>query len=123
MLLSIAAYVFVGESVGRVLAPNPTLFYALSFLSISTVGSILVVRRTLVFQSETLLREDPDDLVTLARWRAGYIVTYALCEVLALFGLVLRMLGFSLAQVWPYYISGFVLMLFLGPKLPRAELN
>ena len=122
MLVSIALYVFVGEeAAGRAAAPNPTMFYAISFDSISLVGVIFVVRRTLVFQSEVQLRQTPDDGVLLARWRSGYICTYALCEALALFGLVLRVVGFTLAQVWPYYVGGFALMLICAPRRPLAE--
>jgi hypothetical protein len=122
MLVSIALYVFVGEAAAsRAATPNTTMFHAISFVSISMVGAIFVVRRTLVVPSEIQLREKPDDGVLLARWRSGYICTYALCEALALFGLVLRVLGFTLAQVWPYYVGGFALMLLCWPRRPRAE--
>lgn len=122
MLVSIALYVFVGEeAAGRTAASDTTMFYAISFASISVVGVIFVVRRTLVLPAEFQLREKPDDGVLLARWRTGYICTYALCEALALFGLVLRMVGFPFAQVWPYYAGGFVLMLISAPRRPRAE--
>jgi hypothetical protein len=122
MLVSIALYVFVGEeAAGRVAAPNTTMFHVVSFVSISIVGAIFVVRRTLVLPSEVQLREKPGDGALLARWRSGYICTYALCEALALFGLVLRMVGFVLAQVWPYYVGGFALMLVSAARAPRAE--
>lgn len=122
MLVSIALCVLIGERTGTGAAtPKPMLFYAFSFASISMVGAIFVVRRTLVMQSEGVLRERPDDGVSLARWKSGYIVTFALCEALALFGLVLRFLGFILAQVWPFYLGGFALMLFFAPRAPRAE--
>jgi hypothetical protein len=97
------------------------MLYAISFVSISLVGVVFVVRRTLIVPSEVQLFETPDDGVVLARWRSGYICTYALCEALALFGLVLRMLGFTLAQVWPYYVGGFALMLVCAPHRPRAQ--
>lgn len=122
MLVSIALYVFVGEAAaGRTAAPNTTVFHAISFVSISIVGAIFVVRRTLVVPSEVRLREKPDDGVLLTRWRTGFICTYVLCEALALLGLVLRMVGFALAQVWPYYVGGFALMLLCWPRRPRAE--
>ena len=121
MLAAIALYVVVGESVGRRLQPNPVLFCVLSFVSISVVGAILVARRTLISQSEAQLREEPGDATILGRWRGGYIVTYALCETLALLGLVLRMTGFVLAQVWPFYLGGCALMVFYAPRAPRAE--
>lgn len=121
MLGSIALCVFIGERVaGRVPAPNSTMFYGISFVSISIIGAIFVVRRTLVMQSEVQLLQKPDDKIVVARWRAGYVVTYALCEALALFAFVLRFLGFTLSQVWPFYLGGFALMLFFTPRAPRA---
>jgi len=121
MLVCIAMYVAVGELVTHRATPNTRLFYALSFLSISMVGAILVVRRTLVSQSEVQLLKSPDDAMILSRWRAGYITTYAMCEALALVGLVLRLAGFTLSQVWPYYLGGFALLSMFVARPPRAE--
>lgn len=121
MLVSIGMYVVVGEVAGRHLNTDTTVLYAISFASISVVGAILVVRKTMVLQSEAELAEKPGDPATLARWKTGYIVTYALCEALALFGLVLRILGFTLTHVWPYYAGSFVLLLLFWPRIPRAQ--
>ena len=86
------------------------------------VGVILLVRRTLILQSEATLRTGATDVGTLNRWRSGYIVTYALSESLALFGLILRFMGFNPVQVAPFYLAGFILMLFFGPRQP-SELS
>ncbi|HYK51576.1 MAG TPA: hypothetical protein VEU94_17780 [Terriglobales bacterium] len=120
MLVSVGIYAVVGEVAGGHLNTDATIIYAISFASISVVGAILVVRKTMVLQSETELKAKPDDPVILARWKTGYFVTYALCEALALFGLVLRMLGFSLNQVWPYYAGSFVLLLLFWPRSPQT---
>jgi hypothetical protein len=74
----------------------------------------------MVLQSEAELKTKPGDPVILARWKTGYFVTYALCEALALFGLVLRILGFTLNQVWPYYAGSFVLLLLFWPREPQT---
>ncbi len=120
MLVSIALYAVAGEMLARRLAPDPanTLFHALSFISISVVGATVVVRRTLVLPSEALLKERPDDSVAVARWRTGYLFLYALCEVLGVFGLILRMAGFTLANVWGFYLGGFLLLLLYSPRAP-----
>ena len=101
MLVSIAMYVVVGELAGQRLAAQATVPYAIAVASISVVGAILVVRKTLVLESEAQLRQKPDDPVIVSRWKAGYIVTYALCEALAIFGLLLRFMGFPMIHVWP----------------------
>jgi hypothetical protein len=122
MLASVAFFVMAGELVGSIpKLNNPTIFYALSLATITIVGVILVVRRTLVLQSAAALATRPTDAAALNRWRAGYVMTYALSESIALFGLVLRLMGFTLSQVWSFYIAGFILLLFFSPRRPLSE--
>jgi hypothetical protein len=124
LLVSIALYVFLGERVGQSMAaaPNRNLYFVLTLVAITTVGMIFALRRLLVLRSEATLAAQPNDPAALNRWRSGYIITYALCEAVALFGLVLRILGFTLLQVAPFYLVGFVLMLFFRPRLPSREI-
>jgi hypothetical protein len=117
---SIFLYIAVGETLNRVTTPNLILFYALTFAAITAVGAILVIRRTMVVPSETALRIRTDDAVSVNRWRTGCIVTYAMSEAVALFGLVLRITGFTLSQVAAFYIAGIVLLLFFSPQ-PRIS--
>lgn len=122
MLVSVILYVVVGEGIGSVpRLNNPVLFYVLSLATITIVGVIFVVRRTLVLQSSVALAARPNDAATLNRWRAGHIMTYALSEAIAIFGLVLRLIGFSLSQVAYFYVAGFILLLFFGPRRPASE--
>jgi hypothetical protein len=125
MLLCIALYAVTGERIARTPLQNPanTLFHALSFISISVVGATAVVRRTLVLPSEAQLKERSDDGLAWARWRTGYLFLYGLCELLGLFGLVLRMDGFALVNVWGFYVGGILLLLLYSPREPRAEHN
>jgi hypothetical protein len=121
MLVSIALYVFVGERIGKNLGAPPTNFYfALTLVAITTMGMIFAVRRLFVLRAEVTLAAQPEDTAALNRWRAGYIIIYALSEAVALFGLVLRILGFTLSQVTPFYVVGFVLMLLFGPRRPPS---
>jgi F0F1-type ATP synthase membrane subunit c/vacuolar-type H+-ATPase subunit K len=125
MLVSVALYAVVGESLhlGTKPIPSNTLFHALSLISITLVGATMVVRRTLIVPSEAALRQRPDDPAALARWRTAYIFLYALCEVLGLFGIVLRLTGFTFANVWGFYLGGFLLLLLNSPRQPSAELR
>ncbi|MBZ5653885.1 MAG: hypothetical protein LAO56_01255 [Acidobacteriia bacterium] len=123
MLVSIAVYVLVGELVGHAALPNNALFYTMSLASISTVGAAFVVRRTLVLPAEALLREKPSDPLVQVRWKTGYIFLYALCEALALFGLILRIVGFTLVHVWGFYLGGFLLLLLFSPRVPQKQLR
>jgi len=123
MLVSVAFCAVVGELGRSRIIADATLIRVISFASISVIGAILVVRKTLVLQSEEQLRAKPDDAAILGRWRSGYIVTYALCESLALFGLILRIMGFTLTQVWPYYAGAFVLLLLFWPRAPKPAIS
>lgn len=121
MLGSILLYAVVGEllaSRGR--TANPSLAYFITTAGVATVGAIFVVRRTLVLRSAESLASRPDDLLTLSHWKSGYIATYALCEALALYGLVLRFTGSNFQQSAPYYLGGFILLFFFAPRRPAV---
>jgi uncharacterized membrane protein len=123
MLVSIALFTIAGEILVHRMNryPADTLFHALSFISISLVGATVVIRRTLVQPSEIRLRERPDDRVAVARWRDCYLFLYALCTLLGVFGLVLRIDSFTLANVWGFYLGGFLLLLLYSPGTLGAK--
>jgi len=125
LLASVVLYGLVGELAAKAAAgpANVTVFNALSLVAIVMIGIIVVLRRTLVLPAQTLLSSQAANVDALNRWRAGYIATYAICEAVALCGLVLRFLGFSLQQVAPFYVAGLALMLFFSPRLPSRKLT
>jgi len=121
-LVSIVVYAALGEAAGpRPRGADPALSYIFSMVAVGIVGTIFVVRRTLVLQAAASLAARPEDSLSLNHWRTGHIATYVLCESLALFGLVLRFHGSPLQQSALYYIGGFVLIAFFGPRLPKPS--
>jgi F0F1-type ATP synthase membrane subunit c/vacuolar-type H+-ATPase subunit K len=119
MLASIVLYGIVGEVAGPVpRGVDQTLSYLFATLSVAIVGAIFVVRRTLVFQAAESLVAHPEDNLSLDHWRTGYLVTYCLCEALALFGLILRFRGSPVEASVYYYLGGFILLLFFWPRQP-----
>jgi hypothetical protein len=119
MLFSILLYGVVGEVAGpRAKAVDPSLSYVFSTIAVALVGIIFVVRRTLVLRPAETLAVHPDDALALNYWKTGYVVTYALCEALALVGFASRFLGYSLAHSLPYYAGGFVLLIFFRATAP-----
>jgi hypothetical protein len=52
--------------------------------------------------------------------RLGQIMTFALSEAIALLGFVLRLVGFSLSQVAPFYLAGILLRPFFNPRSSSA---
>lgn len=122
MLLSILLYVAVGEILGpRIRRVDPALSYLFSTLAVGIIGTIFVVRRTLVLRAASTLARQPEDNICLSQWKTGYIATYALCEALALFGLVLRFRGSGFQQSLLFYIGGFVLLFFFRPRQPETQ--
>ena len=121
MLASILVYGIVGDVVGPVArGVDPALSYIFSTLAVGIVGTIFVVRRTLVLRAAENLATHPDDGLSLNHWQTGYIATYALCEALALFGLVLRFRGCQLQQSLLFYVGAFVLLVFFRPRQPAS---
>lgn len=122
MLGSIVLSALLGEVVGSgARTVDPSLSYVFSTAAVAVVGVIFVVRRTLVIRSANGLAAHPDDPITLRHWKSGYLATYTLCECLALFGLALRFLGSNFQQSLLFYIGGFVLLFFFGPREPAGS--
>jgi membrane associated rhomboid family serine protease len=122
LLGSMVLYVALGVIVRPLLRSiDPSLSYLFTTLAVAIVGVIFVIRRTLVFRAEASLATQPEDPLSLSHWKTGYIATYALCEALALSGLVQHFLGSSLQQSALYYLGGFVLLLFFRPQPPQPK--
>ncbi|HTZ82236.1 MAG TPA: hypothetical protein VMB66_03545 [Candidatus Acidoferrales bacterium] len=122
LLASIVLYAGLGEIVRPLEhALDPVVAHLFTTLGVAIVGVIFVVRRTMVFRAEESLTIQPDDQLSLNHWKTGYIATYALCEALALFGLIERFLGCLPQQSFPYYIGGFILLAFFRPRQPGTS--
>ena len=118
LLGSAGIYVILGELLAHhpSAPPNALLFFVLTFVGASEVVMILGVRKLLVVPAAARLAAQPNDTLALTRWRGGYILIFALSESIALFGLVLRFLGFTRAQVAPFYLAGIVLLVYFAPR-------
>lgn len=125
LMVSVVLYVLVGEMVAHnsTSAPDSSIYFALTLAAVIVVGLIVAMRRLLVLRAERVLVGLPEDEAALGRWRTGYIVTYGLSEVVAVFGLLLRILGFELSHVATFYAVGLILMMFFGPHRPVHELS
>jgi F0F1-type ATP synthase membrane subunit c/vacuolar-type H+-ATPase subunit K len=124
LLCSIALYVLVGEEVVRThprVAPGASMYYIFTIAGVAMVLSTFAVRMLLVKKAEAGLARDPANPALLHRWRGGYIVSYAFSEIVAVFGFVLRLLGFSLSQVASFYVAGLLLLVFMRPRRQAAN--
>jgi hypothetical protein len=95
---------------------NPIILRVLTLVAVSIAILILVMRKIQVLPAEAILQTQPQDRRALTRLRVGYLITYTLSLSIALYGLVLHFLGFPISQVAPFFIAGFALILYYGPK-------
>ena len=120
LLTSVVLYAVVGELAGPQEARDVK---QMRLILIALAGALLLamgaIRQRMISPAQQILRSQPEDALALARWRAGNIVTFALAEAVALYGLVLRMLGAKLLQALPFYAAGAVLMLVFTPRRPE----
>ncbi len=123
MLVSIVCYAFIGERLGQSVAADRNVYFAITLVAITTVGIIFAVRRLFILRAEATLASEPENADALTRWRTGHLAIYALSESVALFGLVLRILGFNLSEVMPFYLAGFALILLFGPRSASSNPN
>jgi hypothetical protein len=122
LLMAIVFYMFIGEKIAVGRSPASTVvFKTLAAISVVTLVTLLVLRRLMVVPALATLRTNPSDVQALGRWRTGYFVTYSLCEALALYGFVLRVLGFPFSQVILFYVASLALLLYYRPQLPQPD--
>jgi F0F1-type ATP synthase membrane subunit c/vacuolar-type H+-ATPase subunit K len=116
-LISIPIYAAVGEFFGQTGAgPGKIIRGALIALSLMNVGIAQLFAREMVTAAEEALARNASDDSALGRWRQGHLITFVLCESVALFGFVFRMLGGDSLQAAPLYVLSFALLLIWVPR-------
>jgi len=118
ILTTIPLYAFVGEWVGPPPGEVGFLHKILVAAAVADLGLFTFFRITMLRSAEEGLASRPDDEAVLGRWFAANVVTFVLCETVALFGLVIRFLGGNLVQAGPFYAVAFLLLLVVFPRRP-----
>ena len=80
----------------------------LNIVSIVLIIVVLAVRKTIYF-SPRLVREDFTLTALLQRWRTIDIILLSFAELIAMFGLVITLLGMPFARTFHFFVSGFLL--------------
>jgi len=117
LLVSIVAYALVAFLAAGNNPPDRGVRDAWSILNIVSIMLIIVVlavRKTIYF-SPRLVREDFTLGALLQRWRLIDIVLLSFAEVIAVFGLVITLLGMPFARTFHFFISGFLLTMINMP--------
>lgn len=102
---------------------SPSFYYAVVVTSVFMIGGIFVLRRLMFSKSEIILAAKSDDRAALVHWMVGQMVTFGLCEAVALFGVVLRLTGSNFSGALPFYVAGFLLMLYFAPRRPTNAIG
>ncbi len=121
MLISIVFYRVLGEKVGPK-EPRDVHFFLQgpAIAAFFCVGGAFFFHR-MVGAAEEALRLRPEDSAALARWRTENIVCFVLCEAVALWGFLLRMLGGTFLRAAPFYAVAILLMLVWTPRLDVSQ--
>ena len=97
--------------------------YSMTFLAgiIIVAGFDVLIayyfRRKKLFPALEKLRRDPNDIGALKQWWGATILVLVLAVSVALYGLVLRVLGASRRVAWPFFLLALILMLAWRPQL------
>jgi len=117
LLASIAIYALVAYLYKGSFRFSKGVYNAYSILNIVAIMLVIVVlavRKTVYF-SPRLVRDDFTLTALLRRWRNIDIVMLCFGEMLALFGLVITLLGMPFVRTFHFFVAAFLLTMILMP--------
>lgn len=119
LLLSIPVYVFLATRAPARATPQPLLFNVIAVVALLEAAAAFFLRGKLISDAESTWRENPNTKSALARWFTANIAPWAMCLSIAIYGIVLRYLGYSFRSVAPFFVAGAVLMFCFPPRRPE----
>jgi uncharacterized membrane protein len=123
LILSVVLYAFVAARVIQRSASSPVRSFvtSITILAIAMICIALVIRSRMVNPAKQKLELDAADSGALNRWRIGTLISLVLVESVALYGLVLRVMGSTRSQTWPFYLTAILIMVIWTPSLDLDE--
>lgn len=116
-LATIPFYALAGEflpSPGQLQVELLRVVFAV--LAAGNLAVAAMLRRQKLAEAAEQLRLDPENREARSRWQAGHVVPFALCESVALFGFVLRLLGGTFTEAAVFYAVAFIFLLLWRPQ-------
>jgi hypothetical protein len=107
--------------VRRESTPSNVIYFVATGLCIWMTIGMFLLRKKIISKAEKRILADPEDMAAWTSWKVGHLMSLACCEALALYGLMLRFLGFGFEQVATFYIAGVGLMLYMTPRPPVSQ--
>jgi len=89
----------------------------LAVLAVSEVGIATGFRAKLLRPAAERLQQSPQDAVALAQWQRGNILSFVFALTIVLYGVVIRVTGFSWNIAAWFFVAGFLLLLWWTPRL------
>jgi hypothetical protein len=119
LLASLGMYVLIGERIAKEPRTlDPTVFKSIAVLAFVTAAIVLFLRMQPLSTAGEQLRLESSDVAALRRWHFLHFLSFALCESIGLYGIVLRVMGAALSQAAPFYAGAILLMLLSTPRRP-----
>jgi len=120
LLVSLAMYAWMGEWVRKEPKTfDPTFFKTMVILAFVSTAIVLFIRIRVLSAAEERLQPESADVAALQRWRVFHILSFALCESIGLYGIVVRLVaGASFSQAVGFYAGAIGLMLLSTPRRP-----
>jgi hypothetical protein len=88
-------------------------------LCVWSVSGTFRLRSRMLNRSEEKLEKNPTDAKAAKQWEAGHIISLAMAEGVAFWGLVIRMVFHgTLRQASLFYVAALFLLLLWTPRIP-----
>jgi len=89
----------------------------LAVLALGEVGIATAFRAKLLRPAVAKLEQAPGDARALAQWQRGQLLSMAFATTVTLYGVVVRVMGFSWNIAAWFFVAGFLLLLWWTPRL------
>src|SRR5215467_143966 len=89
----------------------------LAVLALSEVGIATGFRAKLLRPAVARLEQAPGDARALMQWQRGQLLSTAFATTVVLYGVVVRVMGFSWNIAAWFFVAGFLLLLWWTPRL------
>jgi hypothetical protein len=114
--LSIAVYAVIGEWKGQKSPHGFSVVYLTLVLAAACIVGIgHFVRRRMIDSADRILSSEPNNGPALGLWIAAHVMSFAVADLVALFGLGLRFLGSTFFAVLLFYLGGLFLLWVFRP--------
>jgi hypothetical protein len=120
LLASLATYAWVGEWIKKEPKTfDQTFFKTMVVLAFVSATIVLFIRLRPLSAAAEQLQLESGDVAALRRWHVLHILSFALCESIGLYGIVVRLVaGASFSQAAGFYAGAILLLLLSTPRRP-----